>query len=729
MGVVRIIKNDGVLYRILLALILLLAGFLSFYAVWKEGYGNEYYAAAVKSMLESFKNFFFVSFDPGGYVSVDKPPVALWIQTVFATVLGFNGWVLILPQALATVISTALIYHLVQRTFGKPAGLLSALIFALTPIVAAVSRTNNMDPMLVMFLLLASWALIIAAEKGSFKLLLLSMGLVGVGFNVKMLQAFAVLPAFYLIYFLSPANKKSKKIMQLAVATVLLLVISLSWATVVDMTPAAQRPYVGSSQTNSVLELALGYNGIERIMPAGSMFSFGLLSGSHTGNAPDASNIGTQSGGPPSGMNIPGDAGMPASGEHPSGFPAGMNNTGMQGMAPNVASSGGMAGMESGPAGPFRLLDQQMAGQISWLLPLAILGFFASFVIIIKNRDENSQRKLSSIYFWGMWMLPMLFYFSISGFFHRYYLITLAPAIAALCGIGLTLMWAEYRKGGNLSYLLPLALALAAATEAFILFRYPGLDNWLVPAICIICFISAAGLVFAHRMGRGWPARHALQLLAIAIAVLLVAPAYWSVTPILYGSNTQMPYAGPELAGGGGMFGMSASNSRGQMPGPGTDQMNTADLTSFLLKNQGNATFLVAVPSAMMAEGLILATGKPVMAVGGFSGSDPILTVGELQKMVENGVVKYYMVMGGPDLSRVSYPGNHSSGNMSAFRNMAGGMFGMGSQGQISDWVEAHGTLVPSSEWLGENADNRSNSTGQGFGMGAYELYDLDGSG
>jgi 4-amino-4-deoxy-L-arabinose transferase-like glycosyltransferase len=131
----------------------------------------------------------------------------------------------------------------------------------------------------------------------------------------------------------------------------------------------------------------------------------------------------------------------------------------------------------------------------------------------------------------------------------------------------------------------------------------------------------------------------------------------------------------------------------------------------------------------MMAEGLILATGKPVMAVGGFSGSDPILTVGELQKMVENGVVKYYMVMGGPDLSRVSYPGNHSSGNMSAFRNMAGGMFGMGSQGQISDWVEAHGTLVPSSEWLGENADNRSNSAGQGFGMGAYELYDLDGSG
>ena len=727
MGVVRVLKNDTVLYRVLLALILLLAGFLSFYAVWKEGYGNEYYAAAVKSMLENFKNFFFVSFDPGSFVSVDKPPVALWIQAVFAMVFGFNGWSLILPEALATVVSTALIYHLVQRIFGKPAGLLSALIFALTPIVAAVSRTNNLDPTLVMVLLLASWALVIAAEKGSFKMLLLSMGLVGLGFNVKMLQAFAVLPAFYLIYFLSPANKKGKKIAHLAVATILLLVISLSWATVVDLTPASQRPYVGSSQTNSVLELALGYNGIERILPAGAALSFESLSGSDVGSAPVAQDVAPQAGGLPAGANMPGSPGMPIGGGQPGEFSGGMNTSGMPRMAANSAMSGGMAGMESGPAGPFRLLDQQMAGQISWLLPLAILGFFASFIIIRKNRDERPEKKLSGIYFWGMWMLPMLFYFSISGFFHRYYLIMLAPSIAALCGIGLTLMWAEYRKGGHLAYLLPLALALAAATEAFILFRYPGLDNWLVPAICIICFICAAGLILARRTDGGWPVRHAGQLLAIAIAILLVAPAYWSVTPILYGSNNVMPYAGPELASGGGMSGMGGPNAEGGMAGPGMGQMNTSELTDFLLNNMGNATFLVAVPNAMMAEGLILATGKPVMAVGGFSGSDPILTVGELQKMVANGVVKYYMVMGGSDFSRVSYPGNNGSANVSAFRNMAGGMPGMGDQSQITDWVESHGTIVPSSEWLGASADSSSNDTGRDFGMGGYDLYDLDG--
>ena len=144
--------------QVILAMILALAGFLSLYAVWNEGYGNQYYAAAVKSMLTSFHNFFFVSFDGGGFVSVDKPPLGLWIQALSALIFGFQGWSLILPQALAAVISTALVYHLVRRSFGNPAGLIAALVFALTPILAAVSRTNNFDTMVVLFVLLAAWA-------------------------------------------------------------------------------------------------------------------------------------------------------------------------------------------------------------------------------------------------------------------------------------------------------------------------------------------------------------------------------------------------------------------------------------------------------------------------------------------------------------------------------------------------------------------------------------------
>jgi 4-amino-4-deoxy-L-arabinose transferase-like glycosyltransferase len=253
--------------RIALLAILLVSGFLGFFNAWNEGYGNPFYAAGVKSMLTSWHNFFFASFDPGGYVTVDKPPVALWLQTLSAWIFGFKGWSLILPQALAAMISVAMVYYLVKRSFGKAAGLIAALAMALTPIVAATSRTNELDMILVMVVLFAAWALLAAAEKGSLKLLLVAVTLVGLGFNVKMLEAFMVLPACYLVYLLAPSLKFGKKLLHLLCATVLLLVVSLSWVTVVDLTPVSQRPYVDNSRTNSELELAIGYNGIQRVLP------------------------------------------------------------------------------------------------------------------------------------------------------------------------------------------------------------------------------------------------------------------------------------------------------------------------------------------------------------------------------------------------------------------------------------------------------------------------------
>ena len=184
-----------------------------------------------------------------------------------AWIFGFKGWSLILPQALAAMISVAMVYYLVKRSFGKAAGLIAALAMALTPIVAATSRTNELDMILVMVVLFAAWALLAAAEKGSLKLLLVAVTLVGLGFNVKMLEAFMVLPACYLVYLLAPSLKFGKKLLHLLCATVLLLVVSLSWVTVVDLTPVSQRPYVDNSRTNSELELAIGYNGIQRVLP------------------------------------------------------------------------------------------------------------------------------------------------------------------------------------------------------------------------------------------------------------------------------------------------------------------------------------------------------------------------------------------------------------------------------------------------------------------------------
>src|SRR5205807_1915393 len=151
-----------------------LAAILDFFQLDRAGLGNTYYAAAVKSMLTSWHNFFFVSLDPGGFVSVDKPPVAFWIQAASAKLFGFSGISLMLPQALAGVLSVALLYHLVARVFGRPAGLLAALALAITPVAVVDNRGNLIESMLVLALLLAAWAILRAAETGRLRWLLLS---------------------------------------------------------------------------------------------------------------------------------------------------------------------------------------------------------------------------------------------------------------------------------------------------------------------------------------------------------------------------------------------------------------------------------------------------------------------------------------------------------------------------------------------------------------------------
>src|SRR5918999_485616 len=242
-------------HALVLGAILVLSAFLNLHGLTGEGHPNSYYSAAVKNMLTSWSNFFFVSFD-AGFVTVDKPPLGLWIQAASAWLSGFNGLALLLPQAIAGVLSVAVLYHLVRRTFGPVAGLLSALALAVTPIMVATSRNNTMDMLVVLAVLLAAWAFIVAAEKGSLGLLLVGAAIVGLGFNVKTLQAFLVLPAFYLLYLLAARTTWWRRIMHLAAATLVLFAVSLSWAVAVDLTPEDQRPYVGGSEGDSALNLA-----------------------------------------------------------------------------------------------------------------------------------------------------------------------------------------------------------------------------------------------------------------------------------------------------------------------------------------------------------------------------------------------------------------------------------------------------------------------------------------
>src|SRR5258708_3857160 len=261
----RVQKRFPAWHQLVLGGITLISVFMNFFQLGQNGFGS-YYPAAVRSMMDNWHNFFFASYDPGGFVTIDKPPVGFWLQVASAKLFGFTHFSVLLPQALAGVLSVLLLYYLVRRHFGVVAGLLAALALAVSPISVVTHRNITIDSTLALTMLLGAWAVLRAAETGKLRWLLLTAVIVGIRFNIRMLEAYLVIPAFGLLYLLAAPRSIWKRVGHLAVAGVLLLLVSFSWAVAVDLTPASQRPYVGSTQDNSEISLAVGYNGIERLL-------------------------------------------------------------------------------------------------------------------------------------------------------------------------------------------------------------------------------------------------------------------------------------------------------------------------------------------------------------------------------------------------------------------------------------------------------------------------------
>ncbi|MDP1961185.1 MAG: glycosyltransferase family 39 protein [Reyranella sp.] len=243
-----------------LAGVLLIATALRLWDLDANGFGNEYYAAGVRSMLQGARLFFYNAFDPAGLVSLDKPPLAFWIQTASAAVLGYGGWSIHLPQALAGVASVVLLYGLVRRPFGRIAAFFAALLLAVSPVTVAADRSNNADSWLVLFLLIAA-ALAMRGRGLSFVLAMVALGL---AFNVKMLAALVCGPALLVGWWLASTLDWRQRLAWLTAGGVTLTIVALSWAIAFDLTPRDSRPQAGSSKGDSMLELIVVHNGLER---------------------------------------------------------------------------------------------------------------------------------------------------------------------------------------------------------------------------------------------------------------------------------------------------------------------------------------------------------------------------------------------------------------------------------------------------------------------------------
>ena len=679
-------------HRVALVIIVIMAGFLDFYELNKVNYGNIYYAAAVKSMLTSWHNFFFVSFDSAGFVTVDKPPLALWIQAASARLFGFSGLSLLLPEAVAGVLSVLLIYYLVRRVFGPLAGLIAALIMALTPVSVATNRDNIIDSLLVFTVLLAAWAMTRAVETGQLRRLFLCAVVLGLAFNIKTLEAYLVLPGFGLVYLLGAPLSWRKRILHLVLASLVLLVVSFSWIEVVDLTPASQRPYVGSSSDNSELGLTLGYNGLERVL--GTAFGANLDRNNTTRSTISATDSSSSSGQGGSGTHTNRDLSR-------DGFRGGIG----------FSSSG------TSSASPFRLFAQDMAGQISWLLPLAFIGLVVAAWQawrMTRSRLPATPRQ-HAIVLWGGWLLIVFAYFSIAGAEHPYYLIMLAPGVATTAGIGIVALWTQFRRSGWLGWLLPIALIITALTQVFILSSYTSSSRWITPLLLVLTLVAVIALLITRLRPRINMRFIAQPAVIIGMLALLIGPAVWSAITT-QSAGGLIPVAGPSSSSNFAGFANAARRSgSASLPidstqRPGTTAATapagnaggfgnaTADtsLETYLLANQGNAEYLVGMQNASAAAPYILATNKAVMAWGGFLGNDPILTASQLATLVKEGKIRYFLISGG-------------------------GFGGPNSNSTISQWITTNCSAVASSTY--ETSSASGDSSAGGFGGGG-QLYD-----
>jgi 4-amino-4-deoxy-L-arabinose transferase-like glycosyltransferase len=647
-----------------------------------NGWGNDFYAAAVQSMTKSWEAFFFGSFDAGNVVTVDKPPAALWVMALSARVFGLSSWSILVPQVLMAVATVALLYAAVRRVAGPGAALLAGAAMALTPVAVLMFRFDNPDALLVLLMVAAAYAVVRAVEQAGTRWLLLAGALLGLAFLTKTAQALLVLPALAAAYLWAAPTGLWRRVRQLLAAGLAMVVVGGWWFVAVALWPTTDRPYIGGSTNNSAIELALGYNGLGRIFGQGGF-------GGGRGGAADAA--GTA--GVPAGAAGSGTAGVPGGGaaDAAGGFPVGPGGFG-----------GGGGGPFGGTAGLGRLFANDVGGQIAWLLPAALALLVIGMVLT--RRAPRTDRLRASLIVWGGWTVVTALVFSLmEGIFHQYYTVALAPGVAALVGIGGALLWRRRSAAG--ARWTPAALVVGTAAWAWVLLgRTPEFVPWLRWVIVAVGVVGAALLLLP---GRGRVV--AAAALAAAVASALLGPAAYAVDTVATASKGSIPLAGPatargfglggdrgdrqardrvggttgEAAGsgaagnaaggtagsgatsgttggaagggtaaGGAAAGGAAAGSAAGMPGqagrggPGGESQPTDQALVGVLQAAGTK-WSAATVGSMQAAPLALDSATDVMAIGGFSGGDPAPTLEQFQSYVAAGQVHYFIAGGG----------------------------------------------------------------------------------
>ena len=616
--------------------LILIAALAALLYTWDIGHSqyHPFYADAVRSMTESWKAFLYGSFDPGNTITLDKLPGFLWPQALSARLLGFHPWALALPQAIEGVLSVLVLYRAVRTWAGVNAGLLAAAAFTLTPVAAGLFRTSVEDPAFTLLLLLAAGATQRAARDGSTRALLLAGLWVGLAFQAKMLEAFAVLPVLAAVYLLSAPPALRRRLVQLALAGTVTLAVSASWVLLVTLTPAHDRPYVDGTTDNSAVSMVVGYNFLNRFSAVGlNAGDTGSVSAVRTGNMPAQASKGPQ-----------GRVGSAAGAAEAAG--------------PGSAGSGFQPGGGRAEAGWDKMLTGPLASQTGWLYPLGLLGF--GFGLYRSRRRPRTDVSRAGFLLWGGWLATYLLVFSagsVAG--HTYYMGVVAAPLAALTGAALVQLWRAYRAGGRAAWALPVTVAAGAVWGALVAQDYPKFLPWLAPAVLVLGLASV--LLLAVPLLRSAPGgarstrpRAAAFGLAAGLAAVLLAPAAWtsSVFDPVY-SHSGMGALGPasvfkhpSTKGAHGAADAEAFQATARIWGGHSQQLSHGQrqLMSYLQAHRGGARYLFATTDWSVASPYILATGAEVLPMGGFTDQVPSPTLPELKQTISSGRLRYVLL-------------------------------------------------------------------------------------
>ncbi|MFE9562738.1 ArnT family glycosyltransferase [Streptomyces sp. NPDC006487] len=695
--------------------LLLATAVLLLWDLGASGYANSFYSAAAQAGGESWKAFFFGSSDAGNSITVDKPPAALWPMMLSVRLFGLGAWQILVPQALMGVGTTAVLYAAVRRQFGPVAALISGAVFALTPVAALMFRFNNPDALLTLLMTVTVYCVLRALDGAHTKWLVWAGVAVGFAFLTKTLQAFVILPPLALLYAVCAPTRLRRRLGQLLLSTLAMVLAGGWWVAVVELWPASSRPYIGGSQTNSFLELTLGYNGLGRI------------NGEETGSV------------------------------------GGGARTAAEGMTGGAGGPGGGGGaMAWGETGIDRLFSSNIGGQIGWLLPAALILLVAGLVVTWRARratDSLEGMARAAFLAWGGALLITAVVFSfMQGIFHEYYTVALAPYIAALVGMGIAVLWEE-RGSRAASLTLSVTLALTSYWAFVLLGRSAEYVPWLRWPVLAVGLGTALLLPFAARLGR----RSALAVAAVGLGVALAGPLAYCLTTVTTPHTGSIVTAGPavaggrggpgggmrgfEMPGGGGMPGGGAAPQGmppggtaqggqapggqapgGQAPGgqtqggqaPGAQQgadggrgtrtgggpgggmggggmggllggtKTSAEATAALRADADRYTWAAAAIGSQNAASYQLASQRPVMAVGGFNGSDPSPTLEQFKAYVSAGKIHYFIGQSSAGAGGGTAAGEAGGAAGTGTAVRGGGGPGGGVSSSIETWVKAN---------------------------------------